>query len=625
MSILNKEEVTSKDGMKLRKGAYANCVKKLKNAGFSEGDARILCGKMLVQTTDPNIKEAKYLPTEFPLDLLRNKPSMLYDAEEILELLDSKTVSEYISCCMEKHKDYGKDKCIAIAMELKREGKLTDDIGDPSAFEIKKKKKKKPGEEEEEEPEEKIVKMKEPQEKRITKGKKSMMMPPEAPLRSFKSPHRFTLFKKLQTEEQIWKTQEELQSRASYARMVKKKEIQGKDLPHVELPYSFVCDANLGKFTISQIRDNKGKFAGKVLVSNVVLAREMIQLYKDEYNPYLVRSHFKSYEELEKSIKGLDMLVTTIEHPPSFEDWIKKIPMGCVRNIHADPKDRSIKGKVYLLADKLSEETIQDIVDGKIIGVSIGFMANIDGPGVFKDKHYDHAQRDFQYDHLAICLKSIPRCPPGQCGINIDSEDSEEIPVYTFISNQDNYSNIEIEETRLKNINNEIKKSVDMEDGKFEPEDLKALIARLRAFLQNLSIEERKAALQPLFKSIKKSDVKMDEESKKAIEMKDSTIKELTEKLEKEKNLNAVIVKQLRDSSIKEIKKFGKHEDSELEKMNLKILKATEDALKRFAPKPAKDAIVLPKLEDKDKPEEGKPKRIDPRTIFQDTTKNFKM
>ena len=455
-----------------------------------------------------------------------------------------------------------------------------------------------------------------------------------------------TKLEKLYTEEQRWLTEEQLAQRTQYARFMRKRDATYKEAKDTIVRiYKTIEDFEKSKIwglsneaeIISLIDGMKG-----IIKAPVVLAREMVQPYNNEkgYTEY----HFKPYEELKKAVEGIDTLDIIIEH----QDWYgKENIIGLVKQLRADDDDRSIKGMAYFRVAQLPKELKQMLSDNEIIPVSIGFLAKLGKSGKWRDVEYNYTQENIILRHLAVCLKSIARCPAGICGVNMgDSEENvieQELKTYGIINKENYYYNIcnikkditdSKKETNKENLLSNKNEKVepmqkDATNDENLPDDFEGVLKWLRNYVEGKV--EHQSLVDRILAALgvnKKSDSDMDEKEyndtiselevkyKELIDSKDSKIKELEDKE--------------RIRLIKSIKSFGdKFSDEELEVKNLDSLIEIEDTVSRFAPSEEKPNVlpVVPK-EDKEKMEKELKKdseRIDFSRVFEDTNKDFEM
>ena len=486
-----------------------------------------------------------------------------------------------------------------------------------------------------------------------------------------------TKMEKLVTAEAKWLTAEQLEQRTQYARYMRKtdaEEITDEEFtdsmiklygeiinyypnltPEDAIDRAFEPLQGDKAWIISNeaeiISMNDG--LNNIIKAPIILAKEMVQPYTDDKGEE--EYHFKPYSELKLAAEiaeengPLDII---IEHQDSYED-INII--GHVKEIRACDLTRTIRGMGYFNEAKLPDVLKQMIKDGEIIPVSIGFLAMLGGAGDWNGIEYTHTQTNIQLRHLAICLDSIPRCPIGVCGVNLEDANNinkeEDIKTFTIINKDNYYYNIgdivrnnntddSKKETNKKNIiEKNIKKIETMQtdsnkEGNIaatEPDDLEAILKRLRMFMAG-SAEKGNATARILaaLGIKKKSDSEMDEkEFQDAIAKKESEINTLKKEFEDAMTKIKEFEEKEKLNYIKIIKKFGdKYSDEELIKEDLKSLEKIADAVSRFAPS-NEDPEVIPVVAKPNKEEMEKEldkgKRVDFSTVFDDVNKEFNM
>jgi len=386
-----------------------------------------------------------------------------------------------------------------------------------------------------------------------------------------------------------------------------------------------------------------------IIKAPIILAKEMVQPYDivDEDTGVSKREyHFKPYNELKLAVGRIEEsgpLDIIIEH----QEWYDgENIIGEVKEIRADDKTRTIRGMGYFNEAKLPADLKQMIKDGEMISVSIGFLAKLEDGGDWNGVEYQHTQTNIILRHLAICLDSVPRCPVGICGVNLVDAETSETKVFTIIKDENYYYNIcnmfndSKKETNKKiDIEKNLSKIETMqtdsnkqgEIAQTEPDDLEAILKRLRIIMHGTMEKENATARILAALGIKnKSDSEMDEkEFQDAIKLKESKIEDLTVKLEDAFGKIKELEKKKKLNYIKVIKKFGdKYSEDELLKEDLKSLEKIADAVSRFAPsEEAPDMIPVGNKDDKKKLEDeiGKGKRIDFSTVFDDVKEGFNM
>jgi hypothetical protein len=351
-----------------------------------------------------------------------------------------------------------------------------------------------------------------------------------------------------------------------------------------------------------------------VLKIPVILAKEMVQEYDHGRS-----KHFKPYEELQKAVKDLEDLPVIIEH----KQWTDDDVVGYIKEFKADDKDRSIKGTAYLTESSLPEAIADILKKNMVVPVSIGFWADLGDGGEFNGEKYDHVQRDMALNHLAICIRSIARCPPNQCGLNLDSEKGGELDgeilinkgnYYYYITKnkiEENEINTKIQEIGdnmgdIRNFNAE-KYIKEPSTGVKEPTshsaiagnigpDLKALFAKLLDWVGNIPKENIRKDAEDLLISIinhlETDDQKMgDNEELTKLE---SRIKQLEDSIKEKEEIISAYEEEKKASLIADIKKFTVFEDSELADKCVKELEIIADTVSKFEPTMAKPK-TLPK------------------------------
>ena len=382
----------------------------------------------------------------------------------------------------------------------------------------------------------------------------------------------------------------------------------------------------------------------------IILAKEMVQRYRFRNDDGSIREeyHFKPYGELKAAIDGVDKVHMIVEH---LDSWGDLDTVGYVKDLVADDNLRAIRGMGYFIRARCPEE-LQAILDkAEKIGVSIGFRAELGEGGVWNGKSYDYTQKNIILDHLAVTLKSIPRCPLPACGVNVEEFDSEEqTPQFTIIKKDNYYYDIEelisnTEETRIIDKNSELLDESDsMIDDSFpdpksgkiageEPKVYEVFIGRLRKFIAGLNeLEQKDFANKKIGEILHMTDESGPEEIPKSGDIMDKkeyqdTIAAKDAEIEKLHKNFTDLEKVLKDSIKKEIKSFtDKYSDEELDNACMDKLLIWKDAAIRFAPsqKEPETIPIAPKSEEL-KDEKEKKEREDPAKIFADTTKEFNM
>lgn len=451
-----------------------------------------------------------------------------------------------------------------------------------------------------------------------------------------------TKLEKLVTEETKYLTAEQQEQRAQYARYMKKQD-SIEFAAELELEIAGIIDINTPNNAVDEIinyltpyemRDHIwvdsavefGKIntgMNNIIKVPIILAKEGIQEYYFENEDGTRRKelHLKSYPELKKAVRGLDILQMIIEHKDS---WNYADSVGCVRQIVADDKLRLIRGMGYFKRDALPSYMLEILTGELPFGVSIGFLAEKGEGGEFNGEIYDYIQKNMVLDHLAICIDSTPRCSLPDCGGNVEKFKSADNTEFTIIKKNDYYYNInniifDSKETIIKNTSKDILGDNNMpdelEDAKPDkPKDQEEMLGRLKEWLLNMH-PDKKSSLKDQILKLFGDNKNMDEkEYVDALNKKDSEIKELSERFRK--------------IYIKEIKSFtDKFSDAKLDEMSLPKLEILSDLVSDPDIRKEKKAEILPMegKDKKDKEQKEKPKRIKPSEVFSDINKDFIM
>jgi hypothetical protein len=126
----------------------------------------------------------------------------------------------------------------------------------------------------------------------------------------------------------------------------------------------------------------------------------------------------KDADELKASVDRQKEIMVTYGHPPDGMPSSKDV-IGSVIQKWNEDKQR-VEGKFLFHEEKIPESIKGKIVNLEPVSISPGFM--IDGID-------DGIQRGIVYTHVAVLDDEDPRCPLGECGINIrmDSKDKREL------------------------------------------------------------------------------------------------------------------------------------------------------------------------------------------------------
>lgn len=349
-----------------------------------------------------------------------------------------------------------------------------------------------------------------------------------------------------------------------------------------------------------------------VLKVPVILAKEMVQSYEHGNS-----KQFKPYDELVKCIDNIEDLPVIIEH----KQWGKDDVVGYVKEFRADEKDRSIKGVAYITESKILPALANTIKKGLTIPVSIGFWADLDEGGVFDGVAYDKTQRDIVLNHLAICINSIARCPPNQCGLNLDtfqtdSMDGERLinkgNHYYYIKqdyeeNEQNTKNQEIGDIMGDNIRNfptgvyttppneNPKASAPSGQIQTAGDDIKAVLSTLLDWCQYFPAGKGREDAESLLQSLLGDNKMGDNEDITKLE---SRIKNLEDSIKEKDTLISKYEEEKRVSLTDSITKFSVFKKDDLDGKCVKELEIIADTVSKFEPSMAKPKMP-PKPEQK--------------------------
>lgn len=161
------------------------------------------------------------------------------------------------------------------------------------------------------------------------------------------------------------------------------------------------------------------------LVMPAVIASEIVHQYKEGWA-------YKPASELEKAAWTADhRWVKILSHPETALLQTAKDIYGIIENPRyvknlMDPKTKrpmrkGIRADIKWFKDKVPEPVIEQIKNGELRSVSIGFTYEEDRtPGEWNDTKYDFVQRNIFIDHVAAPIEE-GRCPGPLCGIAVDS------------------------------------------------------------------------------------------------------------------------------------------------------------------------------------------------------------
>lgn len=343
----------------------------------------------------------------------------------------------------------------------------------------------------------------------------------------------------------------------------------------------------------------------------VILAREMVQSYEHGKS-----KHFKPYDELVKAIDNIEDLPVIIEHKQWGEDDV----IGHVKEFRADDKSRSIKGVAYITESKLLPALANTLKKGLTIPVSIGFWADLDEGGVFDGVAYDKTQRDIVLNHLAICINSIARCPPNQCGLNLDTFEMDSIDGDRLINKGNHYYYIktkilnEKEENEQNTKNQEIgdnmgdirnfpkgvyttppnenpKASAPSRQIEMVGDDIKAVLSTLLDWCQYFPAGQGREDAESLLQSLLGDNKMGDNEEITKLE---SRINILKDSIKEKDTLISKYEDEKKVALIDSITKFSVFKKDDLDGKCVAELAIINDTVSKFDPSMAK-AVVLPK------------------------------
>jgi hypothetical protein len=227
---------------------------------------------------------------------------------------------------------------------------------------------------------------------------------------------------------------------------------------------------------------------------------------------------------------------------------------------------------------------------------------------------------------LAICINSIARCPPEECGLNLDSEfiqDAQSAQSSTLKTEDTEYYyilNKSVGDADLDKVNKPpTTAKAHIKEGK----DLTRILADLREFLGIIPPDQRDDAenifLSLVEQLIGEEEMKEDSEVQDKIATLMSKIAELEDSLKKkEESLSKTSEKiedfepKIRKQYMDNIKKFSSLKDEDLKKLSTERLEMMSDAYIHLKPS-EKSPKKLPK--EKEGKEDSEIKRIDPWSI----------
>lgn len=157
------------------------------------------------------------------------------------------------------------------------------------------------------------------------------------------------------------------------------------------------------KFVVDQAEIRDVEDLDDSVEMRAVIAQEMVQDY-----PKKGVKIYKPAEELKASTFTADGAYVTEGHPDGKKVTKQDEIKGFVRN--SEFKDGAIVADLEVRKAWAGEDLVQDLVEGRITDVSIGFSTEEEfSQGEFNGTEYDRVQRDIVIDHVALA-------PPGMNG-----------------------------------------------------------------------------------------------------------------------------------------------------------------------------------------------------------------
>jgi len=154
------------------------------------------------------------------------------------------------------------------------------------------------------------------------------------------------------------------------------------------------------------------------MIAPASLARTGVQKYRNPDGS--IRREYRPPDEVfaEDSLKTLELLPVTYEHPPEFldSDNTKDLSIGTLGE-NIDRKGKWIKSKV-----RISDSGALEKIDQGVVEISMGYTRDLDWTsGVTPDgEEYDAIQRNIRYNHAALL-------PKGRAGSRLLIDAAEEI------------------------------------------------------------------------------------------------------------------------------------------------------------------------------------------------------
>lgn len=158
---------------------------------------------------------------------------------------------------------------------------------------------------------------------------------------------------------------------------------------------------------------------------DVVLAKEIVQKYRDHGRVY------KPADELKKAAEVSGSVYITDGHPPQGVVQKQEQVYGEIdsETLKFDDSENRVVGRAEVFEDQAPDGFVQEIQDEDRDSVSIGFYTQVDrSSGSWNDEEYDAVQRDILLDHLAVLKpENEGRCSvENGCGI---TQNMDQVPV----------------------------------------------------------------------------------------------------------------------------------------------------------------------------------------------------
>jgi len=160
---------------------------------------------------------------------------------------------------------------------------------------------------------------------------------------------------------------------------------------------------------------------------DVVLAKEIVQKYRDHGKVYKPADELKTAAEVSGSVYITD------GHPPQGVVQKQEQVYGEISadTLRFEEDGAKVVGRAEVFSDKAPEGFTDEIREGERDSVSIGFYTQVDrSSGTWNDTEYDAVQKDILLDHLAVLKpEDEGRCSTENgCGIT-QNMDQATMPV----------------------------------------------------------------------------------------------------------------------------------------------------------------------------------------------------